>query len=330
MTKVRLTVMLIAALVLAAVPLSSQTEQKPSFEVVSVKPSPPMTGGPIRIGGGAQGDRFVMASATLRMLLQTAYQRSSNTPLSGQLQIIGGPGWMESDRYDVQARADCSSGAIPRERLQLMVQSMLEDRFQLKAHMETRELPIYNLMVAKDGPKIKPSDDQTPLPFAAAGPPRPCDATSTAAAPPAPPPPPPGGRGGAFPFDPGRPPPRGSVMMSSSPTGMTLQATAMPVSNLVGLLQQQLGRTIVDKTNLKGLFDFKLTYSPEGLSSPFGRGGLLPPPGGAPAGPSPVPAAADPVPSIFTALQELGLRLESSKGPVEVLVIESVQKPTEN
>jgi uncharacterized protein (TIGR03435 family) len=316
--------MLMAALMLAAVPLSSQTQQKPAFEVVSIKPSPPLTGGAIRIGGGAKGDRFVMTSATLRMLLQTAYQRASNTPLSGQMQIIGGPGWMESDRYDVQATADCSGGAIPRERLQLMVQSMLEDRFQLKAHMETRELPIYNLLVAKGGPKVKPSEDQTP-PFVAAGPPRPCDSTATT---PPPPPPPGGGRG--FPFDPGSPPPRGSIMMMSSQTGMTLQATAMPVANLVGLLQQQLGRTVVDKTDLEGLFDFKLTFSPEGLASPFGRGALLPPPGGAPAGPSPVPAATDPVPSIFTAIQELGLRLESSKGPVEVLVIESVQKPTEN
>jgi uncharacterized protein (TIGR03435 family) len=328
MKKIRPMVMLLAAFILAAVPLSSQTEQKPSFEVVSIKASPPMTGGPIRVGGGPQGDRFVMSSATLRMLLQTAYQRASNTPLSGQLQIIGGPGWMESDRFDVQATADCTGGAIPRERLQLMVQSMLEDRFQLKAHMETRELPIYNLLVAKDGPKIKPSDDQTPLPFQVAGPQRPCDSTAAAPAPPTPPPPP-GGRG--VPFAPGSPPPRGSVMVSASPTGMTLQAGAMPVANLAGLLEQQLGRLVVDKTDLKGLYDFKLTYSPEGLASPlFGRGGLPPPPGGAPAGASPVPAAADPVPSLFTAIQELGLRLESSRGPVEVLVIDSVQKPTEN
>lgn len=327
MKKVRPTVMLVAALILTAVPLASQTQPKPSFEVVSVKPSPPPTDRALRIGGGAQGDRFVMTGATLRMLLQTAYQRAGNTPLSGQMQIIGGPGWMESDRYDVQATADCSGGAIPRERLQLMVQSMLEDRFQLEAHVETRELPIYNLVVAKDGPKIKASDDQTAPFVAAGGPPRPCDSTAAAPPPPPFPPPPPGGRGG--PFDPGSPPPRGSVMMRSSQTGMTLQATAMPVANLVGLLQQQLGRTVVDKTDLKGLFDFKLTYSPEGLSSPFGRGGL-PPPGAAQAGPSPVPAAADPVPSIFTAIQELGLRLESARGPVEVLVIESVQKPTEN
>src|SRR5215831_10146404 len=94
-----------AAFALAVAPLSSQTPgQKPSFDVISVKPSPPLgTGGPIRIGGGPQGDRFTMNSATLRMLLQMAFQRSGNTSLAGQLQIIGGPGWMDSERYDIQA-----------------------------------------------------------------------------------------------------------------------------------------------------------------------------------------------------------------------------------
>jgi uncharacterized protein (TIGR03435 family) len=88
----------------------------------------------------------------------------------------------------------------------------------------------------------------------------------------------------------------------------------------------------VDKTGLEGLFDFELTFSQEGLSSPFGRGLPLPPslpPVGA-AGAAPTPAAADPAPSLFTAVQELGLKLESAKGPVEVLVIDSVEKPTEN
>src|SRR5204863_7096121 len=105
-------------------------------------------------------------------------------------------------------------------------------------------------------------------------------------------------------------------------------------ANLVGMLQQQLGRTILDKTELQGLYDFKLTFSPEGLQSPFGaRGGPTPPPAGAGAvgfGPTINGAATDPVPSLFTAVQELGLKLESAKGPVEVLVIESVQKPSEN
>src|SRR5262249_7275513 len=133
------------------VPVLSQNKQpKPSFEVVSIKPTPPLTNGGIRIGFGARGDRFSQTGVTLRMILTQAYSNASNTPLSGQMQIIGGPNWMESDRYDIEAKADCNGGTISREQLQLMLQSMLEDRFQLKAHMESRELPIYNLVVAKD------------------------------------------------------------------------------------------------------------------------------------------------------------------------------------
>jgi uncharacterized protein (TIGR03435 family) len=134
--------------------------------------------------------------------------------------------------------------------------------------------------------------------------------------------------------------PRGAMMMMMNPTtGMTMNATAVPIGNLIGLLQNQAGRPIIDKTNLKGLFDVKLNFSMEGLPGPAGLGGLGLPPGAGPlGGPGPgvpggaVPAAsADPVPSLFTAIQEqLGLRLESTKGPVDVLVIDSVQKPTEN
>jgi len=323
-----------ATFALAIAGLSSQTpqqkpQQKPTFDVTSVKPSPQPGAGPIRIGGGAQGDRFTMNSATLRMLLQMAYQRPGNTPIGGQLQIIGGPAWMESDRYDVQAKADCSGGSLPREQLQLMVQSLLEDRFQLKAHKETRELPIYNLVVTKDGPKIKRSADQTPVNRPAALP-GPCEPATAANAPPPFPPP---GRGGPFgPGNPPPPPPRGAIMMMMGGASMTMRATAMPVASFVGLLQGQLGRTIVDKTGLDGLFDFELTFSPEGLGSPFGRGFPAPPPPiGSPNGAaSATPAASDPVPSLFTAIQELGLKLESTKGPVEVLVIDSVEKPTEN
>jgi uncharacterized protein (TIGR03435 family) len=320
MKNVRRIAAVAAAVALTTARPFSQAQPKPSFDVVSIKPSAPLGTGPVRIGGGAQGGRFTMSSATLRMLVQTAYRRAGNTPLSGQLQIIGGPGWMDSDRYDVQATADCSGGTIPRERLQLMVQSLLEDRFQLKAHVETRELPVYHLVVGKDGPKIKRSADQTP----AAPPvvlPGPCEPAAST------PPPFPGGRG--MPFGPGNAPPRGSAFMMMSGTSMTVRATATPLAIVVGMLQQQLGRTVVDKTGLEGLYDFELTFSPEGLDSPFGRGFPAPPPPvGGPAGP--VPAASDPVPSLFTAVQELGLKLDSTKGPVEVLVIDSVDKPTEN
>jgi len=91
------------------------------------------------------------------------------------------------------------------------------------------------------------------------------------------------------------------------------------------------GRPIIDKTDLKGLFDFRFQFSLEGVTLPGLPGGLQPGPGLGPAGPAATPpTAADPVPSLFTAIQELGLRLESAKGPVPVLVVDSVQKPTEN
>jgi uncharacterized protein (TIGR03435 family) len=114
-----------------------------------------------------------------------------------------------------------------------------------------------------------------------------------------------------------------------------MQATAVPITNLVNMLTQFAGRLVYDKTDLKGLFDFRLQFSSEGLTLPGAPAGLAPPPPGlgpgGPGGPGGVPtAAADPVPSLFTAIQELGLRLESSKGPVEVLVVDSAQKPTEN
>src|SRR5262245_59883769 len=95
-------VLLIGASIFAVVPLLSQTSEptKPSFEVISIKPSAPTPGG-IR-GGGARGDRYTMVGATLRMLLQNGFQRSSAGGPSPQLQIIGGPTWIDSDRYDIQ------------------------------------------------------------------------------------------------------------------------------------------------------------------------------------------------------------------------------------
>jgi uncharacterized protein (TIGR03435 family) len=324
--------LIIAAFAFAVIPLLSQTTSiKPSFEVVSIKPSPPNLG--IR-GGGPRGDRFTMSGASLKMLLQIAYGRSNSNGLPNrQLQVIGGPNWIDSDRYDIQAKADCSGGALSREQLQLMMQSMLEDRFQLRAHMETRDLPIYNLVVAKDGPRIKASADQTLPPISVAGP-QPCGPAPTGPTPF--PPPAPGQRGG--PFDPASMP-RGAMMMMMNPTGLTMQATAIPITNVVNLLQQFVGRPVVDKTDLKGLFDVKLQFSREGLTLP-GPGPGAPGGFGPGLGPGSAPGsaglggtstdAADPIPSLFTAIQDLGLRLESSKGLVEVLVVDSAQKPTEN
>ena len=132
-------------------------------------------------------------------------------------------------------------------------------------------------------------------------------------------------------------------MQMNPTTGLTMSGSGMPITAVVTMLQQQVGRPVIDNTNLKGLFDFKLQFSPEGLATPFGAAGFGGPGGGpgagpaivgptGPTGPGAAPStASDPVPSLFTAIQEqLGLKLESTKGPVDVVVIDSVQKPTEN
>ena len=258
---------------------------KLSFEVATVKPAPP---GDNRIAIlGQPGGRFVANNVTLKMLMGTAWRVRD-------FQIFGGPGWAGTDRWNIEAKAE--AGAIPPPSgppdptvippLMLMVQSLVEDRFQLKMHKETRELPIYELVVARGGPKIKPSEDQSPLSLG------------------------PTQRGGPI--------PRGNMRMGRG----DLEATGVPVSNFIVGLSQQLGRPVIDKTGLKGLYDIKLQWTPE-----LGQGlGPLGPPGG----PEPPPPPAD-GPSIFTAIQEqLGLRLESTKGPVEVFVIDSAQKPSEN
>src|SRR6185369_6617313 len=136
-----------------------------------------------------------------------------------EFEVFVGPDWMDSAQYDVQAKADCSGGIVSRDQQALMVQSILEARFQLKAHKETRELPVYNLVVGKDGPKLKASADQTPTPFAS-GPPTPCDPDAEKFnLPPLPPPPRGGGRGGLPDLS---NMPRGAMFMMMSPTGMTM------------------------------------------------------------------------------------------------------------
>jgi uncharacterized protein (TIGR03435 family) len=262
------------ALVLAAAQAQAQA-QKPAFEVASIK-SNTREQGPGSLG--VFGGRLIATAVTLRPILQLAYR-----PATGRLldyQFIGAPDWIDKDRYDIDAKPEGDARPIPRERLQLLVQSLLEDRFRLKAHRETRELPVYYLFVSKDHPKIQLSTDQTP--------PKPVEAPDSG------------------------PLPRGTYTSREDASGVTITARAIPISTFVSLLQNRIDRVILDKTNLNGLFDIDLKCSRE-----------LRPDGAA----SPDMAA----PSLSTAIQEqLGLKLESSKGPVEILVIDSVGKPSEN
>ena len=150
-----------SSLTLAAIAVFAQapSEKKPSFEVASVKPSTSGTNF-VRIGGGVGNGRFNAENLTLKMLITNAYRVR-------EFQVLGGPNWITSDRWNVEAKAE--EGSIPppppgppdptaMTPMPLMLQSLLEDRFRLKIHRESREQPIYTLVVGKDGAKLKAVD----------------------------------------------------------------------------------------------------------------------------------------------------------------------------
>ncbi|HEY2383011.1 MAG TPA: TIGR03435 family protein [Terriglobia bacterium] len=215
---------------------------RPQFEVASVKTN--KSGGPPGILG-TEGNRFIAENYPIVLLIQRAYGFPDEWLTRDRL--IGGPGWIQNDRFDIEAKIEGDPRAIPNEQVWLMVRSLLEDRFQLKVHHETREFPVFNLLVANGGLKMKLSSDQTP--------PKSDEEVAT--------------------FDPASPP-RGETAATRTPSGD---------------------------------FDFRLEFVPDELSGNPDISG----------------------PTIFTALQEqLGLKLESGKAPVDVLVIDSIQRPSEN
>jgi len=310
------TLLIFLGIGVAVIPIHSQTKpQKPSFEIVSVKPSPPGTNWLVM---PPQGDRMTMSGVSLRILMAMAYRDSAT---GFEFEVFGGPDWMDSARYDVQAKADCSGGIISRDQQALMVQSILEERFQLKAHLETRDMPVYNLVVAKDGPKLMASADQTPPPpIFPVG--QLCNPTADAPKLPALPPIPPAGADASKFLS---QLPRGMTWLRQQEGAMTLQGGSVAVSRLVDILKRLTGRQVIDKTGLTSLFDITLKFSTDGIFTGIPLLGQ-PPPGLS----VDAPAAADPAPTLFTAIQDLGLKLEQVRGPVQVVVIDSVRKPSEN
>ena len=209
-------------------------------------------------------------------------------------QILGGPAWLDSIHYDVTARPE---GKPQQTEIPLMLQSLLEDRFKLTIHRETRQLPIYALVVARKDGKLGPRLTKSK-------------------------------EGGCAPPDPSKPPPllqpgeRPTLGCGGSMMGPgRMMAVSVPVGNLAPGLSRLLGRTVVDKTGLPGNFDIDMEWAPDDARTTQ----LLPQ-----EAPKPAPSSVS-GPSIFTALQEqLGLKLESRKGPVDILVIERAEKPSEN
>jgi uncharacterized protein (TIGR03435 family) len=246
-----------------------QSKAPLAFEVASIKPN--ATGDNRVMMQAAPGGRMNMTGVTMKLLMRNAFRVQD-------FQIIGGPAWMEADRWDIQTKAE--ENASPAQ-VNEMLQTLLADRFQLKFHKETRELSVYELVIAKGGAKLQETKpDGAPM----AGP-----------------------RGEVL--------GRGAMVVGRS----QLAGSGMTITQLSSMLANTLGRTVIDKTGLTGNYDVRLSWTPEP-----GQGGLV---GGGGAPPPPVdPDAA--APSIFTAIQEqLGLKIDSGKGPVEVYVIERAEKP---
>jgi uncharacterized protein (TIGR03435 family) len=265
-------------------------ERPPSFEVASVKEN--RSGdlrSPIRT---EPGGRFTATNVLLKFLIAEAFMGPQPVHLSSR--IVGGPDWINSTRFDIIAKASTefrSSPEGPPNELFLMLRSLLEDRFKVRTHRETRELPVYELVVARADGKLGPQLRQSTAN---------CDG-----------PPPP--------RQPNEPPPcgamRGPARVMAGGIPMRRFAEMLTAIMAVGTPASADGRLVIDKTGLSGRFAFNLTWTPDQIPT------VAPPPGIPPVDPN--------GPSLVTALQEqLGLKLESAKGPVEVLVIDSVERPT--
>jgi uncharacterized protein (TIGR03435 family) len=216
----------------------------------------------IRVGSKSLPDGYSASNIDLKSLIANAYGVRPE-------QISGGPSWIDSNHYDIEAKVVAADGATPqpitKEERNLMLRSLLADRFKLVVHTETKEQPIYELVVAKSGPKLQPAK-------------------------------------------PGQP-----TRMTMGSSGKFSMETAQ-ISALIYQLSSQLGRPVIDKTGLTGNYEIKLEWARDL--------------GSASSDAAPSDASG---PSIFTAVQEqLGLKLVSTKGPVDTLVIDHAEPPTAN
>jgi uncharacterized protein (TIGR03435 family) len=236
--------MRILALILATASLLAAQ----AFEVASIRPAKDDGNQDIDTDRG----RFVAHNLTLKRLIGRAWDIDES-------EVLGGPAWIDSDTYDINAKIPGSDGQWTREKVLNMLQSLLADRFQLAVHRETRQVSGYVLAVAKTGPKMTPAK------------PGPDDSNTSS---------------------------NGTYLKA---TNVTMELLARRLSR-----NRDIGKVVVDKTGLTGKFDFELEWAP-------------------------AQAETDDHAGIFTALQEqLGLKLESAKVPVEAVVIDRAEKPSEN
>jgi len=293
-----------------------QTPEKLSFDAAAIKPFTPPTGsrGMIMGRGGRGGPgssdpgRIHYPANTLKSLLTIAYDVKDFQ--------ISGPGFLDTERFDIQATMPPET---TKEQFRIMLQNLLAERFKLTLHRETKELPMYSLVVGKNGPKMKESAEISAEEEAKDPTPPPLPNGPLKIGPDGFPnlPLPSGGRGGLF------------IMMS--PAGARLMAQRQTMQQLTERLSTTLSKPVTDATELKAKYDFTLTFSMEGLNN--GMMLLGPGPGGGDGGRGPreMPDV-EPPQNIFAAIQsQLGLKLEAKKGNVDLLVIDHAEKtPTEN
>lgn len=293
----------------------SQTAKTPEFDAASVKPAAPQGDGRMMVGmrgGPGTGDvgHATFTNMSLMNLITKAYDVK-------EYQVTG-PSWLGAERYDLETTEPADT---TKEQFGLMLQKLLADRFHLTLHHESKEFQGYELVVTKGGSKLKESSPED----AAFDPAK--------AGPPSEP-----GRGGPLKLDakgfipldhPGM-----LMRFQMNPKGGAIahmSARAQTLDRLSEMLGNEVKRPVVDKTGLKGKYDFTLEYAAENLPMP---GGGPPPPGPPPSGP-PAAAAENPddlAPTITTAIQQqLGLRLDAKKIQLDVLIIDKADKvPTEN
>ena len=250
-----------------------------------------LSGQPMQLGPTLQASgRIFTVNVPLRRLVQAAYGVEDN-------QVVGGPDWIDNARFDVDARA--AANTTP-EQARAMLRTLLAERFALATHSETRQLPIFEMTLAsrdgQPGPQLRPSGAE-------------CAPPNLPRGVPLPPPPPPSMAG--VPVGVSRR--RFGCLSAMMPGYMSVRGTTLDAlaEQLAGLLS----RPVINKTGLSGNFDFDMSYSPENFPVAPGQ---------------PAPSFAN-APELPTAVREqLGLRLESTRGPVDVIVIDRAERPTEN
>ena len=312
MSRIRTSCTFAFAALLAAAAASAQSQAAPvpatadaTFEVASVKPSNPDPNNPlgaVALPLSLPGGRFTATNTPLRMLIMMAYE------LQQEAQLVGGPPAMLSAKYDITARTGGNATLAPKD-LPPLLRTLLADRFKLKAHTESRELPLFDLVLARSdgrlGPDLRPSKSDCARAdelvaeqsaaiargdlSAAVGKPGPCTvATDT----------------------------------SGGPMNLVMRGDGQDMKQIIEVLAQLTGRSVRDKTGLTGRYDFDMKLDLQALLAMAQKMGLN----------IPAAAAANLPPSdgssMMTALNEqLGLKLESGRGPVDVLVIDSVEAP---